>query len=189
MAAKNAPAPRRLGLWVIMAMLSLACAPALRAQSTDGCTPPPGVKGALDALPTYPTPAQTEKQFRAEKVAKVQALLRQYPDDLFVQEAYIGAQIDTPGWDELIAQFKARSAQNPDNPEWAYLYALTLIGRNTPEAIKVLDGVLAKDPQFARAHLKLADVYTSRNFKDQDKAVTNLKTSVTEAASGKASGQ
>ncbi len=176
MAVKNAPTAKGLGVWAILAAVSLACATALRAQSTGNCAPAQEVKAALDALPTYPTPAQTEKQFRADKLAKVQALLQQHPDDLFVQEAYISTQIDTPGWDELIAQYKARSAQNPDNPEWAYLYSLTLIGRNTPEAIKVLDALLEKDSTFARAHLKLSDIYTTRNFKDQDKVATNLKT-------------
>ncbi len=176
MAAKHALTPKGLGIWAVMAIVSLAFGPAaLRAQSTSNCAPVPEAKAALDALPTYPTPAQTEKQFRAEKLAKLQTLLQQHPDDLFVQEAYIGTQIDTPGWDELIAQFRARSAQNPDSPKWAYLYAATLVGRNTPEAIKVLEGVLSKDASFARAQLKLADIYNSRNFKDQDKAVTNLK--------------
>ncbi len=177
MAERNAPTTKGLGLWAIMAMLSLAFRPAaLRAQSAVGCAPAPEVKTALDALPTYPTPAQTEKQFRAEKLAKIQALLQQYPEDLFVQEAYINMQNGTPAWDELIAQYKARSAQNPDDPRRAFLYAVALIGRNTPEAIRVLEGVLAKDPQYARAHRKLAGIYTSRNFKDQEKAVSNLKT-------------
>ena len=60
------------------------------AQSAVVCGPAPAVKLALDGLPQQ-TPAQTDWQFHEQYAAAIQALLRQYPGDVFVQKAYIGS--------------------------------------------------------------------------------------------------
>src|ERR1019366_7112649 len=75
------------------------------AQSSDVCGPSPAVKAALDQLPEQ-TPALTDWQFHEQRAAAFQALLRQYPDDAFVQRSYIGAMGSRSDKDKVIAEYK-----------------------------------------------------------------------------------
>ena len=74
---------------------------------------------------------------------------------------------DTSDQDKVIAEYKARYERNPDNPQMAYLYGLTLVGRKSPEAIKLFSGAL-RGPEVPLAappacdHLQLSGVYEQR---------------------------
>ena len=133
------------------------------AQSADVCGPAPAVKAALDQLPEQ-TPALTDWQFHEQHAAALQALLRQYPDDVFVQRAYINSMCSRSDKDKVIAEYKARYERNPDNPQLAYLYGLTLVGRQSPEAIKLFSAALKENPKFPVAasgacdHLQLTGI-------------------------------
>ena len=59
------------------------------AQGLDACGPAPAVKSGLDQLPARQPPAQTDWQYHEQRLAAIQALRKQYPDDLFVQRTYI----------------------------------------------------------------------------------------------------
>jgi hypothetical protein len=144
------------------------------AQSADVCGPAPAVKAALDQLPRH-TPALTDWQYHQQRVAALQALLRQYPDDVFIQRAYINLMYSASDKDKAIAEFKARHERNPDSPQLAYLYGLTLVGRQSPEAIKLFSAALEKDPKFALAHLQLVSIYSSPVFLNKEQRVAHLK--------------
>jgi hypothetical protein len=145
-----------------------------RAQSTEVCGPAPAVQAALDQLPRH-TPALTDWQFHQQRVAALEALLRQYPDDVFIQRAYINLMYSTSDKDKVIAEFKARHERNPDDPQSAYLYGLTLVGRQSPEAIKLFSAALEKDPKFALPHLQLVSIYSSPVFMNKEQRVAHLK--------------
>jgi hypothetical protein len=163
-------------LWCILTALVISFAPqGLRAQAVDACGPSPVVKAALDDLPSDARSDQTEKQFREQKLARIQALLRQYPDDLFVQWAYIRANFQSGDRDRMIEEYKARHEQHPDNVESAYLYGMTLRERRTPEAIKLFESAIEKDSKFAWPHLSFVGIYTSPNFSNKEKAVAHIK--------------
>jgi hypothetical protein len=138
------------------------------------CGPAPAVKLALDGLPEQ-TPALTDWQFHEQHAAAIQALLRQYPGDVFVQKAYIDSMDGRSDKEKVIAEYKARHEQNPDNAQLAYLYGLTLEGRQTPEAIKLFNGALQKDPNFPWPHLQLVNIYSSPVFMDKEQRVAHLK--------------
>jgi hypothetical protein len=53
---------------------------------------------------------------------------------------------------------------------YRYLYARSLIGRNTPSAIQQLIAIGAEQPGFAPAHRSLAEIYASEAFHDPEKA-------------------
>ena len=180
MPAKRVSPKIRLVLWIILTTV-LSGVIGLHAQAPDSCAPIPAVKAALDELPSYPTPNQTMPQFRAQKMARIQALLRQYPGDVFVERAYIDFQSWTPERDQVIEHYKGLAGKNPagknpDDARWLYLYGLTLVGRQSAEAIKLLGSAVAKDPTFAWPHLKLAEIYTSPNFLNKEKSVSEVKT-------------
>jgi hypothetical protein len=144
------------------------------AQSGAVCGPAPAVKLALDGLPQQ-TPAQTERQSYEQRSAAIQALLRQYPGDVFVEKAYIGLMSDVSHREKLIAEYKARHEQKPDDAQLSYLYALTLEGRQTPEAIRLLNDALQKNPNFNPPHLQLVSVYSSPVFMDKEQRLAHLK--------------
>jgi hypothetical protein len=164
----------RLVLWIILTTV-LSGVIGLHAQAPDSCAPIPAVKAALDELPSYATPDQTMPQFREQKMARIQALLRQYPGDLFIERTYTDFQSWTPERDQVIEHYKGLAEKNPDDARWLYLYGLTLVGRQSPEAIKLLGSAMVKDPKFAWPHLKLAAIYTAPNFLNKEKSVAEVK--------------
>jgi hypothetical protein len=160
--------------WCALAALLLGFIPAgVWAQTYDACGPVPAVKAALDQLPQH-TPAQTNWQFIEQHLAAVQASLRRYPDDVFLQREYIHVMRSIEK-DKVIAEYKARHDQNPDSAQLAYLYGFTLVGRQTPEAVKLFDAALEKDPKFALPHLELVTIYRSHAFLDRTQSMFHLK--------------
>ena len=144
------------------------------AQSAVVCGPAPAVKLALDGLPQQ-TPAQNDWQFHGQYAAAIQALLRQYPGDVFVQKAYISWMGGGSDRDKVIAEYKARHEQNPDNAQLAYLYGLTLLGRQSPEAIKLFNAALKEDPKFLRPHFELAGIYSYPAFLNKEQSTAHLR--------------
>jgi len=170
----NRSFPRFLGFALVLAaLLTALTSVGVWAQGNDACGPAPAVKAALDRLPQQ-TPAQTAWEFYQERLAAYQALLRQYPDDVFVQKALIEI---TRWWDreKKTAEYKARHEQNPDDARLAYLYGLTLVGRQTPEAIKLFNAALEKDRAFVLPHQELVDIYNSRAFPDKTQSLQHLQ--------------
>jgi hypothetical protein len=131
------------------------------------------VKAALDQLPQH-TPAETNWQFIEQRLADVQALLRQHRDDMFLQREYIHVMCSIEK-DKVIAEYKARYEENADSAQLAYLYGVTLMGRQTPEAVKLFNAALEKDPNFALPHLGLATIYGSHAFLDKALSTFHLK--------------
>ena len=144
------------------------------AQSEAMCGPAPAVKLALDLLPEQ-TPALTDWQFHEQRAAAIQALLRQYPDDVFVQKAYINSMGGRTDRDKVIAEYKARHEQDPASAQLAYLYGLTLVGRQSPEAVKLFSAALQKDPNFPWPHLELVSIYSAPVFLDKEQRVAHLR--------------
>ncbi len=56
---------------------------------------------------------------------------------------------------------------------YGVLYARTLVGINTPEAIKILERILELDPADPQAHLKLIEIYAAPAFRDDAKLMAN----------------
>ena len=162
-------------LWCGLAALLLCFIPAgVWAETSDACGPAPAVKAALDQLPQQ-TPADTEWQFYERRLAALQALLGQYPDDVFVQQAYLRWGRTVARKDLLLSEYKSRHEQNPASAQLAYLYGLTLVGRQTPEAIKLFDAALKQDPAFALPHLELVTIYRSQVLSNKPHSVQHLQ--------------
>jgi len=137
------------------------------ARSSDSCGPEPAVEFALDQLPRQ-GPAETHWDYYQRRLAAIEALERRYPDDVAVQQAHIQFVLSAR-WekDKVIAQYKLRHEQNPASAQHDYLYALTLVGRDTPQALKLLSSALQTDPAFALPHVELATIYRSHAFLDK----------------------
>jgi hypothetical protein len=164
-----------LEVWLCFSLLWVGLGPGnARAQSANVCGPAPAVKAVLDQLPQQ-TPALTDWQFHEQSAAALQALLRQYPEDVFVQRAYINSMGGRSDKDKVIADYKARHEQSPDNPQLAYLYGMTLVGRQSPESIKLFSAALKADPKFPWPHLPLVTIYSSPVFLNKEQSAAHLR--------------
>jgi hypothetical protein len=162
--------------WCLLAALLLGVTPnGLLAEDIDACGPSSPVKAALEALPPYAAPDQTERQYREQKLEKIQALIRQYPGDLFVNRAYIEFLSESPDREKVSEHYKELSEKNPNDSGSLYLYGTSLVGRNSPDAIRVFERSIEKDPKFAWPHLSLMDIYSSRNFSNKQEAIKHAK--------------
>ena len=166
---------RDSGRWCVLAALLIGFMPAgVRAQGYEACGPAPAVKAALDQFPQQ-KPADTDWQYREQRLAARQALLRQYPNDVFIQQAYIHSVGTASEKEKVIAEYKSRHEQNPASAQLTYLYGLTLVGRQTPEAIKLFKAALEQDRAFALPHLQLVTIYNSRVFSDKAQSMQHLQ--------------
>ena len=97
-------------------------------------------------------------------VAPLLALRQRYPDDLLVHELYQDA-VQRFGIEghlrKLTEEYQVLSMQHAGELMYSYLYARTLIGRNTPSAIRQINELLAEHPDFAPGHGSLAEIYAS----------------------------
>ena len=143
-------------------------------QSGAVCDPAPAVKLALDGLPEQ-TPAQTDWQYHEQRATAIQTLLRQYPGDVFVERTYINSMYRRSDKEKVISEYKTRHEQNPDDAKVDYLYALALVGRQSPEAIRLFNEAVKRDPDFAPPHLQLVSIYSSPVFMDKEQRMAHLK--------------
>lgn len=189
---------RSLLLQLSSAIALLACgfvAPALSAQSQSSSASLPAngpyceaagqIKIALEKFAnTKQGPDETDYAFWLAQRNAIEKLRQQYPNDYFVQRAYVdnrmgGDPSTSPfpsekGSLEMIAEYKALHEQHPDDPVIEDLYAITLIDRDTPSAIKLLDDVLQKKPALPWPHQDFLNIYTSPNFDDKTKLKSHL---------------
>jgi thiol-disulfide isomerase/thioredoxin len=74
----------------------------------------------------------------------------------------------------LQARYKELAAQKPDDPLAMYLAADVLIGKDTPEAIRLAEAAKAAAPEFAWPALLLANIYSTGKFTDAKKKAAYL---------------
>jgi predicted Zn-dependent protease len=123
----------------------------------------------------YQSPTETRWEFQQKRGAAIQELLTRFPGDLFVQKIYIRSMYRRADKDKVIAEYKARYEHSPNDPVVAYLYNMALEGRQSAEAIKILETALSKSPQFPWPHLGLASFYGTPVFLNKDEKAKQVK--------------
>ena len=169
---------RMMRLWLCFVAVCLASITSSRvfAQTAPApvCDPSPEVKAELDSVPDDYVYPEYWRHYQQRRLAAIQAVLDRHPDDFFARRAYerwvIAGEQDV---DKLQAEDKASYEQHPDDPADAYFYAVLLVGRDTPTAIKILDSILQKHPDFPWPHLNLGSIYSTPNFSDKANAKTH----------------
>jgi hypothetical protein len=156
---------RRCSLSIACILLSLFSA--VHAQSGP-CGPSPEIRSQLRAIHVVVSgPSDFD-----HGVAPLLALRQRYPKDLWVNEHYQDA-VQRYGIEghlrKLIEEYQVLSMQNPDDSIYTYLYARSLMGRNTSSAIQQLTEIVAQYPDYAPAHGSLTEIYESSAFRDEPK--------------------
>ena len=114
---------------------------------------------------------------KLNSLAMFQELLKKHHDDYHVQRRY--QDLRRSGFDSdieaLVAEYRAQMEQRPNDPAAVYLYARSIIGRNTKESIEKMEKLIANSPDFPQPYIGLAQIYTYPNFRDAVKSKENLK--------------
>jgi hypothetical protein len=140
---------------------------AAHAQS-KACGPTPEIRSQLERVEVVVNgPSDFDRG-----LAPLVALRQRYPEDLWVNEHYQDAvqQYGIEGHlRKLIEEYQVLSMQHPDDLMFSYLYARSLMGRNTSSAIEQLTEIIAQHPDYAPAYGSLAEIYGSVAFRDKAK--------------------
>ncbi|MCC6588745.1 MAG: hypothetical protein IT168_18760 [Bryobacterales bacterium] len=117
----------------------------------------------------------SQEQVSSERRRRITALLEKYPDNFFVRRAYLTHSKEGVANEQLIAEFKSYAEAHPADAGAQHLYGEALTGRRTPEAIKVLEEVIRKEPSFPWPYRQLVVIYQSPRFTDRAKLQQNAE--------------
>jgi len=140
---------------------------AAHAQS-NACEPTLEIRSQLERIRVVVTASSDFDRGLAPLVA----LRRRYPKDLWVNQHYQDAvqQYGIEGHlRKLIEEYQVLSMQHPDDLMYGYLYARSLMGRNTSSAIQQFTEIIAQHRDYAPAYGSLAEIYGSVAFRDEAK--------------------
>ena len=148
----------------VVLLVLFASAPA-QAASSAACELSPEIRAELAKT----TIAVADSYDFDRNVAPLLVLRQRHPHDLLVHELYQDA-VERYGIEghlrKLAEEYQVLSMQHSDEVMYGYLFARSLIGRNTPSAIREITGLLAEHPDFAPGHRSLAEIYASATFRD-----------------------
>src|ERR1039458_2418687 len=147
-------------------VLFLAALPVL----AQPCEAPPNVKTAIDAA-TLPPARPREERAAAPRQVRDQ-FQADYYAHRFYQEQYVANGLFAKPVQE---EYKALLDAHADDLFYQMLYARTLKGTNTREAIALLDKILDKQPDYMLAHQKLTEIYSAPAFLDLQKLRNHLE--------------
>src|SRR5271157_673997 len=117
--------------------------------------------------------ADEKREFRRKLL---DAALRDHPDDLFLHRQY-QRFVKTLGDAEIAAaaeKYRKLVDEHPDDSLYLYLYGLMLDGRNTDEAVKLLNRSLETDPANPWPHLALSEIYQYGRLVDKQKSAEQV---------------
>ena len=102
-------------------------------------------------------------QLLAQQKAILSELLAQHPDDVFLNLRYEQMASATTDAERAtaIARYKELADSHAGNPDYAFLYAASLVGFNTPDAIARLKALASGTPAYPLAFLRLSRIYSS----------------------------
>lgn len=100
--------------------------------------------------------------------------LAQSPDDFTLNRLYVDSLVyerkpDRDRYAELLAR-------HPGSLDYLYLQARSLVGSDTPEALRLYARILAKDPDYPWVHLSQLEIYRSSVFRDRKRLEASFET-------------
>ncbi len=132
------------------------------------CGPSPEIRAQLEKITVMVSgPSDFDRA-----LASLVALRQRYPNNLWVHERYQDAvqQYGIEGHlRKLTEEYQVLSMQNSEEVMYGYLYARSLMGRNTSAAAQQMTEIAEAHPDFAPAHGSLAEIYASAIFHDAAK--------------------
>ncbi len=106
-----------------------------------------------------------------QAAAILRAALREHPEDVFGNLRYLSLY-RAKGHDDIIAAYRSAMATHEDDPRFELFYAASLIGTDTPEALRRLTGLASAD--FPYPYLLIGEIHSFPAFEDRAAATTSL---------------
>jgi hypothetical protein len=117
---------------------------------------------------------QAPSEIKALTLEQVRLRLNAGGHDFFLFKRLEDLTPSVPRPGVLASEFQQTLQQHPDDATFLYLYGRSLIGKDTAQAIIYLNRAAQAAPKLPWTHLALAEIYASRNFKDEDKVISNI---------------
>jgi len=130
----------------------------------DRCEPPASLADFVQNLPS---------EAKARRAAIAQALTDN-PSDFTLNRMFLDASVYQKR--TVRERYQHEFEAHPDAIESAYLYARSLVGSSTPEALKIYAQILAKDPDYPWVHLSQLEIYRAEAFRDRHKLAASFAT-------------
>ncbi|MEZ5402834.1 MAG: TlpA disulfide reductase family protein [Bryobacteraceae bacterium] len=156
-----------------LACLSLIAA-VLAAAETFPCASPPDVNAFLADTDNRASVPYRERRASAE--ARLAEMLEKHPRDLALhlrRRTLLGGPMGD-AWKEQIHEYRRLTEVHPGDPLYRFLYAKSIAGFETPEAIHLFDELLKGEAAIPQAHLELASIYSWGAFADPGKVAAHL---------------
>ena len=148
------------------------------ALSLPGCETAPEVRNILDGKLSYTVLNKMKiPEHLAYERQALEDLIAKYPRELDPYES-LASLLRGYAPDEYPAlrdQWIKKAKDNPGDPLALLLAGEALIGKDTPEAIRLLESARTQAPGFPWPALQLAEVYSNGKRADKDKLTVNLE--------------
>ncbi len=113
----------------------------------------------------------SEQYYDVRRAAIADEGLAQFPTDFFLLRLRMNSE---PDQDARIRWTEALLKKDPALPVNVLLHAQAVEGRDTPQAIKILEALEAAHPGEAQVYLELVNVFNSGKFKDKSRMQREL---------------
>ncbi len=130
----------------------------------DRCSLPAGTTEFLQTLPI-------DRGARHDAISEA---LKANPDDFNLNRLFLDGSVYERR--EVRERYQREYEAHPGDVEFAYLYARSLVGSSTPEALKIYGQILAKDPDYPWVHLSQLEIYRAEAFRDRKKLESSFAT-------------
>lgn len=152
---------------ILLLMLSMFGAGNMHAQ----CEPSAAVRAVLEQSRLDGVSGLTSAERDARRIAILEKGLAHYHHDYFLLMARMFVE---PTPDARLHWAEALHNNYPDRRVYALVHATALVGRNTPQAIEMLQA-LEKSSEVPHAHLILAGIHYFYKFKDTEKLHADIE--------------
>ena len=145
-------------------------------QAGSPCQPSAPLRQQLNEISNDDDTTVSFVERRERGLTRLRSLLTQFPNDVFVHQAYQDAVLAEAGIDArpLLEQYHSLLALHPREPLYLYLYGRLLIGRETAEAETQMERALRWAPNFPWPHLGLVEVYQTPQFDNKSQRQFHL---------------
>ena len=145
---------------------------ALDARAVEyGCEPAPAVAPAIARVQALRDRGGARDDLTAQARQILEAAVRSHPGDVFANLEYLFWHREK-GHDDIIARYRSAMQQHAGDRRRQLFYAASLMGTNTPEALRRLTELAT--PDFPYPYLLIGQIRSYQKFEDKAALTANL---------------